>query len=197
MVAEKNSVWRSGGSHIGDKTHIEHAVGFVDHQHLNIAEQDLPAIEQVHQTTRRGDQHVNATRQHFLLFDKAFAADQQGHRQLVVLPIEGKVFRHLVGQLASRGQDQRARHTRFGPPLGQDVDHRQRKAGGFPGPGLGNPQHIAAHQDIRNGLFLDGCRGVVPDIFNGLKGFRTQSEIGKAHGNRICLGWCALESPGW
>ena len=45
---------------IGNEAHIEHAVGFVDHQDLDVVQQDAAAIEQIHQAAGRGDQHVDA-----------------------------------------------------------------------------------------------------------------------------------------
>ena len=44
MVAEKNSVWRLAGSLVDDpadvvdEAHVEHAVGFVEHEHLDAIE---------------------------------------------------------------------------------------------------------------------------------------------------------------
>ncbi len=49
MVAEKNSVWRMRGSRlddlldIGDEPHVQHAVGFVDHQDLHVVQQNAAA----------------------------------------------------------------------------------------------------------------------------------------------------------
>ena len=56
---------------IGDEPHVEHAVGFVDHQDLDIVQQDLAALEQVEQAARRGDQHVDALLQRALLVVEA------------------------------------------------------------------------------------------------------------------------------
>jgi hypothetical protein len=45
---------------VGDEAHVEHAVGFVDHQHLHAGHQRPPRLEMVHQAAGRGDQHVGA-----------------------------------------------------------------------------------------------------------------------------------------
>ncbi len=43
MVAEKSRVWRLLGHglddapHIGQEAHVEHAVGLIEHQHLDVA----------------------------------------------------------------------------------------------------------------------------------------------------------------
>ena len=46
MVAEKNSVWRlrrqlgDDPADVVDEAHVEHAVGFVEHEHLDAVERD-------------------------------------------------------------------------------------------------------------------------------------------------------------
>src|SRR3546814_7072316 len=52
---------------VGHEAHVEHAVGLVDHQDLHVGEQDLAALEEVDESTRRGDQHVDAAIQLLLL----------------------------------------------------------------------------------------------------------------------------------
>jgi hypothetical protein len=54
MVALNNRVWRCAAAwsrflDVGDEAHVEHAVGFIDHQHVAAVEHDLAALEQVHQ----------------------------------------------------------------------------------------------------------------------------------------------------
>ena len=43
-----------------DEAHVEHAVGFVEHEHLDAGEPQRVALDQVEQAARRGDQHVDA-----------------------------------------------------------------------------------------------------------------------------------------
>src|SRR3546814_2809642 len=45
---------------VRDEAHVEHPVGFVDHEQVATGEQDLAALEQIHQAARRRDQHVDA-----------------------------------------------------------------------------------------------------------------------------------------
>ena len=53
MVAEKNSVWRSAGIAAmmrldgGQEAHVEHAVGFIEHQDAHVAEIDELAAEEI------------------------------------------------------------------------------------------------------------------------------------------------------
>ena len=66
MVAENSIVWRSSGvwarmrSTSGRKPEVEHLVGLVEHEHLDVAEIENPAVGQVEQSARGADDHVDA-----------------------------------------------------------------------------------------------------------------------------------------
>ena len=66
MVAENISVWRclrhrrGDAADVLDEAHVEHAVGFVEHEELDVAELDVALAHQVEQAARRGDQDVDA-----------------------------------------------------------------------------------------------------------------------------------------
>ena len=102
---------------VGNETHVEHAVGFVDHQYIDLAQQQAAAIEMVHQAAGRGDQNVDAAVQLFDLFIHCGAADQQRMGQLGIFAVPVEVLRHLIGQFAGRFQHQRAGHARLGAAL--------------------------------------------------------------------------------
>jgi hypothetical protein len=140
---------------IGDEAHIQHAVGFVNHQHLDVGQDDASALEQVQQTARRGNQHINAAIQQLDLVVHILAADNQAVGQLVVLAVNVKILGDLRGQLPRRLQDQRARHAGAGAVPGEDVDHRQSEGSGFAGAGLGRGHKVAPHQHQRNGVLLN------------------------------------------
>ena len=99
---------------IGDEAHVQHAVGFVDHQQLGVGQQDGAAVEHVQQPARRRDQHVDAAVQHVLLVGHALAADDQGVGQLQVFAVLDKILGDLQREFAGRLQDQAARHARAG-----------------------------------------------------------------------------------
>src|SRR5687768_11513631 len=106
---------------IRDEAHVEHAVGFVDHQDLDVVHQDLAALEQVDQAAGGRDQHVDAAVQFLLLVDEALATYEQGVAQVCVLAILLEAVGHLGGQLPSRLQDERARHAGLGPAAAQNL----------------------------------------------------------------------------
>ena len=77
----------------------------------------LPRLEQVHQPARRRDQHVDALFQRLDLVAHLNAADQQRHRERVVLAVFLEILGDLHRQLARRLEDQRARHARAAAAL--------------------------------------------------------------------------------
>ena len=166
---------------VRDEAHVEHAVGFVDHQQFAAVEHDLAALEQVHQAARRRDQDVDAFFQRLDLVAHLNAADQQRHRERVVLAVFLEILGDLHRQLARRLEDQRARHARAAAAVVQDVDHRQHEAGGLAGAGLGDADQVLAHQNGRNGGALNRSRLVVAAVIDGAEQFVGKAEIGKSH----------------
>ena len=90
---------------IGDEAHVEHPVRFVDHQDARVRQQDLAAAVQVEKASRGSDQHVDTAIELAFLIDEAFAADQQRHRQPMMLAIELESSRDLGRELARRLED--------------------------------------------------------------------------------------------
>ena len=67
MVAEKNRVcrFRQRGDDPPDRrdeAHVEHLVGFVEHEDLDLREVDVPLLHEVEQAAGRGDEDVDAAR---------------------------------------------------------------------------------------------------------------------------------------
>ena len=65
-MAEKNSVWRLAGSladdpaDVVDEAHVEHAVGFVEHEDFDAVEADGTVLHEVEQASGCRDQDVDA-----------------------------------------------------------------------------------------------------------------------------------------
>ncbi|MNK72935.1 hypothetical protein D3C87_924220 [compost metagenome] len=164
---------------VGDETHVEHAVGFVDDHHLDAGQQDLAAFEQIEQTARRGDQDVDALVQQRHLVAHGDSADQQSPAQLGALGVFCEVLGDLVGQFAGGGQDQGARHPGAGATRAETVDHRQGEGGGLAGAGLGDAQDVTAGQGHRNGGGLNGGGFGVARIGDRLQGRGRKAQLGE------------------
>ena len=77
-------------------------------------------IEMIEQATGGCDQDVDAPIQQPVLVLEGNAADQQRHRELVVLAVDLEVLGDLRRQLPRRAEHQRSRHPRPGAALRED-----------------------------------------------------------------------------
>ena len=152
---------------IGNEAHVEHPVGFVDHEHFAACEQYLAALEQVHQTARCRDQNVHAFFERLDLIAHLHAANQQRHRQLVIFTVFLEILGNLRGEFARRFEDQAARHPCTRTAIGEHVDHRQNEAGGLAGACLGNGDNVAHHLHLRDRRSLNRRGRVVTCFGNG------------------------------
>ena len=166
---------------IGDEPHVEHPVGLVDHQDLDVAQQDAAALEMIDQAARRRDQHVDTAAELLRLVVHRDAADQKRLAELVELAVFVEVLRDLHREFARRRQDQRARHARPGPPGRQDLDHRQDEGGGLARPRLGAAQDVAPGQRGGDRLLLDRCRRCIADIRNRPKDVGAEPQFIETH----------------
>ena len=87
---------------VGNETHVEHAVGLVDHQNLDAGQQEPAALGEIKQAPGRRDDHIGAAGDLGLLIAKRHAPDQQGDIQLVVDAVSGEGLLDLGGKFAGR-----------------------------------------------------------------------------------------------
>ena len=151
---------------IRQKADVQHAVGLVKHHVLDLVEHRVLGLDVIQQTTRRGDQHLDAFFELGRLRLHVHAAKHHGAAQVGVLGIQLDLLGHLVGQLACGQEHQRAHGVPGRRGRGVLVGHhalqqRQGKRGSLAGAGLGCAHHILALQNDRNGLFLDRRHGLV------------------------------------
>ena len=147
-----------------DEAHVEHAVGFVEHEKFDVAKTQRIALHEIQQPARRGDKDVDTIEQRTDLRTHRHAADGERRPQMQVAPIGAEAVEDLAGQFARRAEHQYAaalahRRTWLGGELMQD---RQREGRGLASPGLGNADDVTARHQERNGLGLDrGWREVL------------------------------------
>jgi hypothetical protein len=138
----------------------------IDDEDLHPGQQQPAAFEMVEQAAGRRDQHVGAAGDDLVLLVEGDPADQQREVQLVVYAVAPKTVLHLAGELACRLEDQGPRHAGAGAPVLQQGQHGQHEGCRLPRAGLGEAQHVAAFQHVRNRLFLDrGGGGVAGGLY--------------------------------
>lgn len=177
-----------------DKAHVEHAVGFVEHQDLDRGQVQKALLLQIEQTAGGGNQHIDTLFDAVDLWVHANTAKNDGGLDVEVGGVKAHVLFDLRRQLTGGSQDQRTDGlvaplvaAAFG--FGQALQHRQGKGGRFAGAGLCACQQIAALQHERDGLGLDGGRRVVALLAHSLQNGWCQIQFFKVH-------WIRCVQPG-
>ncbi|CAB3900878.1 hypothetical protein LMG26858_04229 [Achromobacter anxifer] len=167
---------------VADEAHVQHAVGFVQHQDLDAGQVHGLLAAVVQQAAGRGDQDVQRLAQRGDLGVDVDAAKHHHGVQRGVLAVGLHRFLDLRGQLTRRGQDQAARAAglaQLGLLLHQQMQDGQGEACGLAGAGLGGGEQVAAFQDLGNGLGLNGSGRGVAGVGNGAQQGISQPEVGK------------------
>ncbi len=91
-----------------DEAHVEHPVGLVEHQHVDVAQVEDALAHKVQQAARRGDDDVDAVAERVPLLALADAAVDGRDAEAGVLAVLGGRLGDLDRQLARRRDDERA-----------------------------------------------------------------------------------------
>ena len=184
----------------GQKAHVEHAVGLVQNQHLDLVQVAGSLLDQIDQTARRGDQDVAAVLEGRGLGLVAHAA-HDGHGDMAgdVGNLAGDLV-DLLCELARGGDDEHHRATAvalglfstattaaaatLAHGLGrsnvlQIVHGRQQKGSRLAGAGLSGGKQVAAleHHGDRAGLHGRGRR--VAQVLDSTKHLVRKSQLVK------------------
>ena len=156
-VAENSSVWRSSGVIAHDpvddrlEAHVEHPVGLVEDEELDLVECDGAALDQVEQPAGRRDEHVRAARLLGLVVDPDAAVDG-GDLEPAGVHDAGQLVDDLRGELTRRGE-----HQGGGPgALGVDqVGHRNAEGERLAGAGRRLDEHVVPFEHVGHDHRLD------------------------------------------
>ena len=92
-----------------DEAHVQHAVGFVEHQHLDLVEAQRALVDEIEQAAGRGHQHFDAVRQRADLSVDRHAANGERDGERPNVPAIGtEAVGDLAGQFARRREHQHA-----------------------------------------------------------------------------------------
>ena len=151
---------REHALHVGQEAHVQHAVGLVEHEHLDLRQVDRLLSGVVEQAARRGDDDVDSALERRDLVVDRHAAEDDGDGGLLVLAVVAHALLDLRREFARRREDQRAhrvaRLARGGLRQREPMQDRQHEAGGLAGAGLRAGEQVATCEHQRNGLLLDG-----------------------------------------
>ena len=126
--------------------------------------------QEIDQAARRGDDDVDAAAQRLDLRLLVHAAENRGAAKIRAAGQNADVLVDLRRQLARWREDEDARIPRIGAWFLREetLENRKNECCGFPRAGLGDADEIAAAENFRNGLRLDGCRRRVTGLADGL-----------------------------
>jgi len=144
---------------IVDEAHVEHAVGFVEHEMLDLGEIGEAAVRKVEQPSRRCDQDVAADPKAVNLRPFADTAEDHARAQLLVRSIDADALQDLGREFAGRREHERARSAARGGL--EQLQQGQHEGRGLAGAGLGAGQQVASAQHWRDGSGLDRRGGRV------------------------------------
>ena len=175
-----------------DEAHVEHAIGFVEDEHLDVLEHGLAGLEVVEQAAGRRDQDVERSAQRLELRRIRHAADDGRDAQAGnVAAVHAGRLGDLHRQLARRRQDEDARPVDrallaalrgVGTRRQDAVQRRQDERRGLAAAGGGGDHQVGAGERRRNGGRLDvGGRGVA-GIGDGADEGLGQAEGFEGHG---------------
>ena len=97
---------------VGQEAHVEHAVGLVEHQHLERGEVDVAEAHVVEEPAGRRDHDLRPGAERALLRPHVDAADDRHRRDADVVAERQRLLVDLQRQLARRRQDERAAASR-------------------------------------------------------------------------------------
>jgi hypothetical protein len=142
--------------HLGHETHVGHAVGLVDHEHLDVGDGELTPLDQIDQATGRADDDVDALLQRVdLRVHRDTAVDGP---DLAVAHVAERAQRigDLGGQLARGDEDEAARVARL--RLADAPEEGEAERQGLARAGLGLAEHVAPGEGVGDRELLDGER---------------------------------------
>ena len=140
-----------------DEAHVEHPVGFVEHEYFDAVELHGAVRHQIEQPPGRRHQHVDAMGERAHLRIDVYAADGERNGRAQVAAVGLEAVDDLRRKLPRRAQHQHAAALgqRAMPVVGEVIEDGQGESGGLAGSGLRDADDVATLHHLRDGLRLD------------------------------------------
>jgi len=167
-----------------DEAHVEHAVGLVEDEDLDLGKVEgaLPGV--VEEAARRGHEDVHAATEAVDLRVHAHPAEDHGGGEMEALAVGRDALADLGGEFARGGEDEAARAAGARTTRGEALQHRQGEGRRLAGTGLGAAHQIASREDGGNGLGLDGSGRLVAFGGDRFGEGGDEAEFGEGHSFR-------------
>ncbi len=180
--------------HVLREAHLEHLVGLVEHEELQLRQVEGALVEVVHDPAGGADDHVHAAAERRQLHAVALAAVDGEH---VHAAHAGRValerLAHLEGELAGGREHEGLRGLLGHVEVGED---RQRERGRLAGAGLRDAEDVAAGEEGGDRGRLDRGGRLVAHVLECLEHLVGETEVaeGRAGGGVRVGGGCGVVS---
>ena len=153
--------------HVVDEAHVQHAVGLVQHEDLQLLQMDEPLVVEVHQPAGGGHQDVHPPVEGLHLGVLAHTAEDDSVAQGQMAAIGLEAVTDLDGQFPGGGEDQGADGAALHRGGTEPLKDGGGKGAGLACAGLGTAQHVTPFQGRGDGLLLNGGRPGVALFLQG------------------------------
>jgi hypothetical protein len=162
------------------EAHVEHLVGLVEHEGLEVVEHQGAAVDVVDRAAGGGHDDVDAALQLAQLRPDRGAAVDGEDAGAELRAVAGEVVGHLHGELAGGGQHQ-GRGGLVAAGLGEALHQRQAERGGLAGAGGGLAEHVVTGDQVRDGLRLHRGGAGVAHAGEHVDELDPQAQVGEGH----------------
>ena len=178
---------------VGQEAQVEHLVGLVEDQHLDVREVEGAAVHQVEQPAGGADDDVDAALERVELVVVAHAAVHGQHPGAAVRAGHRHVVGDLERELTGRRDDQGLRLV-GGDQVGvvgvvrrdRALQHRDAEGQGLAGAGARLTDEVGAHQGDREGHLLDREGGRDADPLEGVGDLGEHPELSEGGQDLAC-----------
>jgi hypothetical protein len=167
--------------HVGQKAHVEHAIGLVEHEDLDALEGERALPHQVEEAAWGGHHDVHAALELGDLGPFAHAAEDHRVIEVQAVAIARDARADLAGQLAGGGDDEPAQVGRIAGRHVEALEHGERERRRLASAGLRAAEDVAPLEGGRDGRLLDGGGLCVAFALDGAEKNGVEPQIGESH----------------
>jgi len=162
--------------HIGKKSHVEHPVGLIENNRVNMGQVDGPPLHVVNEASGGGNHQIPGSAKKIDLAPHVRSTDEKNGAAPEIFSVFTSGALDLPCQLPGRGEDEDLMACAVSLGAFVPVERGEKKSSGLAGTGLGHSEDIPSLDDRRNGLFLDGCGGFVFEVGKSAQKIRIEAK---------------------
>jgi hypothetical protein len=162
--------------HIGKESHVEHPVGLIENNRVDMGEVDGPPLHVVNEASGGGNHQIPGSAKKIDLASHVRSSDEKNGAAPEIFSVFPSGALDLPCQLPGRGEDEDLVACTVSLGALVPVEGGKKKSSGLAGTGLGHSEYIPSLDDRRNGLFLDGGGGFVFEVGKSAQKIRIEAK---------------------